>query len=96
MNSIKATWNDSVVAESTDVVVFEGTQYFPEKAVSRDHAIKTERIFHCPKRGYGVYVDLRVGENEKKDAGVYFAHPYPEAKVITGRMCFLYGIEIIP
>lgn len=88
-------WNEVKIAESDDIVVFEGTRYFPAQTISSGYVIKTERVFHCPKRGYGAYVDLYVGKNQKKDAGVYFAHPYPEAAAIMGRVCFLYGIEIV-
>ena len=91
---MKAMWNNVVVATSEETSLFEGTYYFPARAISEELVIKSGRVFHCPKRGYGVYVDLLVNGNEKKDAAVYFAHPYPEAKVIADTMCFLYGVEI--
>lgn len=84
------------MAESESPVVFDGTCYFPAQSVVPDRVIKTERVFHCPKRGYGVYVDVRARGKEKKDAAVYFAHPYPEASAITGYFCFLFGVEIVP
>ena len=91
---MKAIWNNAVIAESDDVAVFEGVRYFPERSADSSSVTISSRVYHCPKRGYGVYVDLLVNGNEKKDAAVYFAHPYPEAKVIADTMCFLYGVEI--
>ena len=84
-----------VLAESDATVVFEGTRYFSELSIDALHVRKTARIYHCPKRGYGLYLDLFVNGNSKNDAAVLFAHPYPEAVAIAGRLCFLYGVEIV-
>ena len=92
---MKARWSSVVVAKSDDVILFEGTRYFSEQDIDQAHVTMTKRVFHCPKRGYGAYCDLSVMGEQKTDAAVYFAHPYPEAQEITGRLCFLYGIEII-
>ena len=32
---MKATWKDTVIAESDDTVVVEGNHYFPEAALKR-------------------------------------------------------------
>ena len=83
------------MAEQEDAAVFEGVHYFSIDTIDRAYIAVTERVFHCPRRGYGVYADLRVDEKTKADGAVYFAHPYPEAKEITDRVCFLYGVEIV-
>ena len=88
-------WNNVFVATSEETTVHEGTYYFPVYSLQSTYATHTQRVFHCPRRGYGVYVDLHVNGEEKQGAAVYFAHPYPEAKAITDTMCFLYGVEIV-
>ena len=92
---MKAVRNGTVVAESDDTVMFDGVYYFSEQSINTSTITVSSRVFHCPKRGYGVYCYLSSSGKEKVNAAVYFAHPYPEARAITGRLCFLYGVEIM-
>ncbi len=34
---MKATWKDTVIAESDDTVVVEGNHYFPESSLKREY-----------------------------------------------------------
>ena len=51
---MKATWNDTIIAESDDTVVVEGNHYFPMDSIKK-------RIFS--KNGF--YFILRMERNGK-------------------------------
>ena len=51
---MKATWNDTVIAESNDTVVVEGNHYFPAAALKREYVTFSNHHTTCPWKGVKV------------------------------------------
>jgi uncharacterized protein (DUF427 family) len=86
---MKATLKDRVIAESADIVAFDGYSYFPASAVQREllaKSPKTPADLQCPHgvQFYDVIVD---GVRHERAAWSYEA-PQVSAKSVAGRFGF--------
>lgn len=90
----KAIWEAAVLAESDDIVVVEGNQYFPAEAIHREYFKPSSQTSVCPWKGTASYYDIEV--NGKKNAGAawYYADPKPAASQIRGRVAFWKGVRV--
>lgn len=91
---MKAIWKDAVIAESDDLVVLEGNQYFPESSLNRDYVTFSNHKTSCPWKGQASYYSLIVDGELNTDAAWYYADPKPEAESIKGRVAFWKGVKI--
>jgi uncharacterized protein (DUF427 family) len=91
---MKATWNGTVIAESTDTVLVEGNHYFPESALKREYITFSNHKTSCPWKGQASYYTLNVDGNVNTDAVWYYADPKPEAAQIRGRVAFWKGVKV--
>ncbi len=91
---MKAIWKDAVIAESDDLVVLEGNQYFPESSLNRDYVTFSNPQTSCPWKGQASYYSLIVDGELNTDAAWYYADPKPEAESIKGRVAFWKGVKI--
>ena len=91
---MKAIWNGAVIAQSDDLVVVEGNQYFPESALNRDYVTFSNHKTSCPWKGQASYYSLIVNGELNTDAAWYYADPKPEAESIKGRVAFWKGVKI--
>jgi uncharacterized protein (DUF427 family) len=90
----RATWNDSVLAESADTVLVEGNHYFPLADVHAKHLRASESHTTCHWKGLASYYDVVVGDNVNPDAAWYYASPSPAATRIKGRVAFWNGVKV--
>ena len=90
----RATWNDTVLAESSDTVAVEGNQYFPLADVGREYLRPTETHTTCHWKGVASYYDVVVGDRANKDAAWYYPDPSPAADQIKGRVAFWRGVKV--
>lgn len=93
---MKATWNGAVIAESDDLVVLEGNQYFPDSSLNRDFVTFSNHKTSCPWKGQASYYSLIVNGEMNTDAAWYYADPKYEAEEIKGRVAFWKGVKIEP
>jgi uncharacterized protein (DUF427 family) len=93
---MKATWKGAVIAQSDDLVVLEGNQYFPESSLNRDYVTFSNHKTSCPWKGQASYYSLMVDGELNTDAAWYYADPKPEAEEIKGRVAFWKGVKIEP
>ena len=93
---MKATWKGVVIAQSDDLVVLEGNQYFPESSLNRDYVTFSNHKTSCPWKGQASYYSLIVDGELNPDAAWYYADPKPEAEEIKGRVAFWKGVKIEP
>jgi uncharacterized protein (DUF427 family) len=93
---MKAIWKDAVIAQSDDLVVLEGNQYFPESSLNRDYVTFSNHKTSCPWKGQASYYSLIVDGELNTDAAWYYADPKPEAESIKGRVAFWKGVKIEP
>ena len=91
---MKATWNGVVIAQSDDLVVVEGNQYFPESSLNRDYVTFSNHKTSCAWKGQASYYSLIVNGELNTDAAWYYADPKPEAESIKGRVAFWKGVKI--
>ena len=91
---MKAIWNGAVIAQSDDLVVVEGNQYFPESSLNRDYVTFSNHKTSCAWKGQASYYSLIVNGELNTDAAWYYADPKPEAESIKGRVAFWKGVRI--
>ena len=93
---MKAIWKDKVIAQSDDLVVLEGNQYFPESSLNRDYVTFSNHKTSCPWKGQASYYSLIVDGELNTDAAWYYADPKPEAELVKDRVAFWKGVKIEP
>ena len=85
---MKATFNNTVLAESDDVVVLDGCCYFPPDTVRYEYLAKVNHSTFCPSKGRAHYFDVVVG-TEKCSAAAFVYHARTaEALRIKDRIAF--------
>lgn len=92
---MKAIWNETVIAESDDIVKVEGNAYFPAESLRRDLVADSALTSVCPWKGTAHYLSLRVDGKTNPDAVWYYPEPKPAAAEIKGRFAFWKGVEIV-
>lgn len=93
---MKAIWNGAVIAESDDLVVVEGNQYFPMDSLNREYVTFSNHKTTCPWKGQASYLSLLVNGELNTDAAWYYADPKPAAEEIKDRVAFWKGVAIAP
>jgi uncharacterized protein (DUF427 family) len=93
--SMKATVDGRVIAESNDIVEWDGYQYFPSAAVHGEwlqKVPKTESDRACPHgvQFYDVVID---GARHQRAAWSYEA-PRPKLERLAGRFGFWQDVEV--
>ncbi len=91
---MKAVWNNTVIAESDDIVMVEGNHYFPESALKREYVTFSNHKTTCGWKGQASYYSLNVNGEVNTDAVWYYAEPKPEAAHIKGRVSFWKGVKV--
>ena len=91
---MKATWKDTVIAESDDTVVVDGNHYFPEAALKREYVTFSNHKTTCAWKGQASYYSLIVDGELNLDAVWYYADPKPEAGMVRGRVAFWKGVKV--
>lgn len=91
---MKATWHDTVLAESDETIVIEGNHYFPVESINKDCFKRSETQTSCPWKGQASYYDVVVDGERNKDAAWYYAEPKPAAAEIKGYVAFWKGVKV--
>ncbi|MEV0643728.1 DUF427 domain-containing protein [Phytomonospora sp. NPDC050363] len=92
--TVRATWNDAVLAESDDTVVVEGNHYFPANAIKRELFSETSTHTECPWKGTASYYTITVDGEENTDAAWFYPEPKAEAGNIKNHVAFWKGVEV--
>lgn len=93
---MKAVWQGTVIAESSETIVVEGNHYFPEAAVTRAFLAPSATHTTCGWKGVASYYDVVVDGQTNKDAAWYYPTPKAEAAEIAGRIAFWRGVQVVP
>ena len=93
-STMKATWNNEVVAESDDTVVVEGNHYFPPDAVTKEYLQPSSTHTICPWKGEASYYNVVVNGESNKDAAWYYPEPKDAAAEIKDRIAFWRGVKV--
>ena len=90
----KASWNGTVIAETTDVVIVEGNVYFPADSVRQEFLVASDTHTTCPWKGLASYYNVVVDGKTNADAAWYYPSPKDAAMNITDRIAFWKGVVV--
>jgi uncharacterized protein (DUF427 family) len=90
----KATWNDTVIAESDDTVLVEGNHYFPADSVRQEYLQPSDTHTVCPWKGRASYYSVAVDGEVNPDAAWYYPEPKDAAAEIKDRVAFWRGVTV--
>lgn len=93
---MKATWENTILAESDKTVVVEGNHYFPADSVKREYLFPSENRTTCPWKGVASYYHVRIGDKSNPDAAWYYPEPKEAAKSIQNYVAFWRGVTVAP
>jgi uncharacterized protein (DUF427 family) len=91
---MKAIWQDTVIAESDDIVTLEGNHYFPISSLNRDYVTFSNHHTMCAWKGQASYYSLLINGEMNTDAAWYYPEPKNEADSIKDRVAFWKGMRI--
>ena len=90
--TMKAIWNNVVVADSDDPIKLEGNYYFPENAVKQEYLERSQTHTHCPWKGDASYYHVKVNGEVNTDAAWYYPEPKEAASEIKHHIAFWKGV----
>ena len=91
---MKATWNNTILAESDDTAVVEGNHYFPPQSIKREYFQESATHTTCPWKGEASYYNVVVDGQINKDAAWYYPDPKPAAAEIKDHVAFWRGVKV--
>lgn len=91
---MKATWNNTILAESDDTVIVEGNHYFPPQSIKREYFQESATHTSCPWKGEASYYNVVVDGQINKDAAWYYPDPKPAAAEIKDHVAFWRGVKV--
>ena len=91
---MKATWRNTVLAESDETVVVEGNHYFPVDSINREYFRESDTHTNCPWKGTASYYDVVVDGEVNKDAAWYYPTPKDAAREVKDRVAFWRGVKV--
>ncbi len=94
LEGMRASWNNTTIAESDDTVVVEGNHYFPRDSVRSDLLRESAKTTHCPWKGVASYFSLEVDGEVNQDAAWFYPAPKDAAAQIRDRVAFWRGVQV--
>ena len=91
---MKALWNNTLIAESTDIVTYDGEHYFPESALKREYTTFSNHRA-SDARGQAQFLSLFHKGEMLADAVWFYAEPSEAAAQLKGRVAFGKGVQIV-
>lgn len=93
---MRASWKDTVIAESDKTIVIEGNHYFPPESLKREHLRDSSQHTSCPWKGQASYYDVVVDGEVNPGAAWYYPEPKSAAAEIRGYIAFWRGVTVKP
>jgi uncharacterized protein (DUF427 family) len=93
--TVRALFNETVIAESDDTVVVEGNHYFPIGDVNRAYLEASPSHTICPWKGEANYYSVVVDGDRGADAAWYYPEPKDAAAQIRDRVAFWKGVKVV-
>ncbi len=91
---MKATWKDTVLAESEKTVVVEGNHYFPPEDVKQEYLIESDYRTRCPWKGLAHYYHIEVNGAKSENSAWSYPDPKEKARHITGYFAFWKDVRV--
>ncbi len=92
--TIRAIWNDQIIAESEQTVKVEGNHYFPPDSVKQEYLHPSQRTTTCPWKGVANYYDIEVDGKVNQGAAWYYPQPSAAASQIKDHVAFWQGVKV--
>ncbi len=91
---IKATWKQTVVAESNYTEQVEGNHYFPADSVHREFLQPSDHTTVCPWKGIAHYYHVVANDQKNENAAWYYPEPKDAAANIKDHVAFWKGVQV--
>ena len=91
---MRATWNNTVIAESDTTIEVEGNEYFPADSIKQEFFRQSDTHSVCGWKGTASYYDVVVDGETNSDAAWYYPDCKPDAKNIEGYVAFWKGVKV--
>ena len=91
---MKATWENTLLAESDKTIVIEGNHYFPPEAIKKEYFRVSDTRSTCPWKGLASYYHVDAGGKVNQDAAWYYPEPKEAAKQIKNYVAFWRGVKV--
>ena len=92
---MKAIWNGAVLAHSDDTVVVDGNHYFPADSIDAAFFEDSETHTTCSWKGLASYKTVVVDGERNADAAWFYPEPFEDAAMVTDRIAFWHGVEVV-
>jgi uncharacterized protein (DUF427 family) len=91
---MKASWENTIIAESNETLVVEGNHYFPPQSIKQDCLTASATHTTCPWKGLASYYNVQVGDKVNQDAAWFYPEPKDAAKQIKNYVAFWRGVKV--
>jgi uncharacterized protein (DUF427 family) len=91
---MKATWQNTVIAESDRTISIEGNHYFPFESVNQDYLRDSTHTSSCGWKGLANYYSIAVGEQINENAAWVYRTPKEDANQIKDYVAFWHGVTV--
>jgi uncharacterized protein (DUF427 family) len=91
---MKATWENTILADSDKTIVIEGNHYFPPESVKKEYFRSSDTHSTCPWKGLASYYHVDAGGKLNQDAAWYYPEPKEAAKQIKNYVAFWRGVKV--
>ncbi|WHY69009.1 DUF427 domain-containing protein [Neobacillus sp. SuZ13] len=93
---VRVKFNGLIIADSKEVLVLHErghlpVYYFPEKDVTKEVLVTSDKRSHCPLKGDASYWTIKVGDRTAENAVWSYQNPIPESKEIKGYFSFYWN-----
>ena len=92
---MKAIWNNTIIAESSNTKIVENNHYFPMDDVKNEYFKPSDSHTRCPWKGKASYFHIEIDGEINEDAAWYYPNPKEAAQHIEGRVAFYPSVDII-
>jgi len=91
---MKATWNNTLIAESNDTKIVENNHYFPQDSIKEEYFTPSDSHTRCPWKGQASYFNIEVEGEVNQDATWYYPQTSHAAKPIENYVAFWKGVKV--
>ena len=91
---MKATWENTILAESDNTIVIEGNHYFPPESIKKEYFRSSDTHSTCPWKGLASYYHVDADGKVNQDAAWYYPEPKEAAKQIKNYVAFWRGVKV--
>ena len=90
----KASWKNTIIAQSDATVVVEGNHYFPRESLVEACFSESDHTTRCGWKGTASYFNVVVDGAVNRDAAWYYPTPKAAAQEIAGYVAFWKGVVV--